>query len=55
MACSALALAFVVSPVPSSGWGHERLADPRLAYVWLRLKRLKELGVIVPKVMKEFL
>ena len=22
--------------VPSSGWGHERLADLRLAYVWLR-------------------
>ena len=38
--------------VPSSGWGHERLADPRLAFVWLQLKRLKDLGVSAPMVMK---
>lgn len=44
-----------VLAVPSSGWGHEKLADPRLAFIWLHLKRLKDLGVTVPMVMKEFL
>lgn len=41
--------------VPSSGWGHERLADACLAFVWLWLKRLKDLSVTAPMVMKEFL
>ncbi|MBR7518105.1 hypothetical protein KC217_20765, partial [Mycobacterium tuberculosis] len=41
--------------VPSSDLGHKRLADPRLAFVWLRLKRLEDLGVTAPMVMKEFL
>ncbi|XBH71422.1 hypothetical protein VPH35_098876 [Triticum aestivum] len=41
--------------VPSSGWGHEKLVSPRLAFVWLRLKRLKDLGLTAPMVMKEFL
>ena len=41
--------------VPSSGWGHEKLASPRLAFVWLRLKRLKDLGLTAPMVVKEFL
>ena len=41
--------------VPSSGWDHEKLASPRLAFVWLRLKRLKDLVLTAPMVMKEFL
>ena len=41
--------------IPSSGRGHEKLMDSRLAFVWLRLKRLKDLGVTAPMVMKDFL
>ncbi len=41
--------------IPNSGWGHEELASSRLAFVWLRLRRIKDLGVTAPKVMKEFL
>ena len=44
-----------VPAVPSSSWGHEKLAGPRFAFVWLRFKRLKDLGVTAPMVMKEFL
>ena len=31
----------LVPAITSSNWGHEKLADPRLTFVWLRLKRLK--------------
>ena len=41
--------------VPSSGWGHEKLTGSRLAFVRLRLRRMKDLGVTAPKVVKEFL
>ena len=41
--------------VPSSGWGHERLVDLRLAFVWLRLKRLKDLGMTTPMEVQEFI
>ena len=40
--------------IPNSGWCHQRLADSRLAPVWLRLKRLKDLDVTAPMVVKEF-
>ena len=52
---SPLLLPPLVPAIPSSDWGHEKLADPRLAFVWLRLKRLKDLGMTAPMVMKEFL
>ena len=39
----------------SSGWGHARLTDRRLAHVWHRLARLKGLGVTAPMVVKEFI
>jgi len=41
--------------VPSSGWAHEKLTSPRLAFVWLRIRRLKDLSLTAPMVMKEFL
>ena len=41
--------------VPSSGWGHAKLIDRRLAHVWCRLARLKVLGVMAPMVVKEFI
>ena len=41
--------------VPNFGWGHEKLASSRLSFVWLRLKRLRDLGVTAPQVVKEFL
>jgi hypothetical protein len=41
--------------VPSSGWGHVKLVDHRLAHVWRRLARLKKLGVTAPMVVKEFI
>ena len=41
--------------VPSSGSAHEKLTSPRLAFVWLRMRRLKDLGLTVPMVMEEFL
>ena len=40
--------------IPNSSWCHQRLADPRLVSVWLRLKKLKDLGVTAPMVVKEF-
>ena len=40
--------------LPSSGWGHTKLVDHRLAHVWRRLARLKKLGVTAPMVVKEF-
>ena len=53
-------LSLLLSPplfpaVPNPDWGHERLTDPRLAFAWLRLKRLKGLGITAPMVMKEFI
>ena len=39
---------------PSSGWGHAKLVDRRLAHVWSRLARLKKVRVTVPMVVKEF-
>ena len=41
--------------VPNSGWDHEMLTSPRLAFVWCRFKSLRALDVTVPKVVKEFL
>ena len=41
--------------VSNSGWGHQRLASPRLIPVWLRLRRLKDRGVTAPMVVKEFI
>ena len=39
---------------PSSGWGHVKLSDWRLTFVWKRLARLQELEVTVLVVVKEF-
>ena len=39
----------------SSVWGHEKLSDRGLAFIWKRLARLQELEVTVPMVVKEFL
>ena len=39
---------------PNPGWGHERLVSPRLSFVWYRLRRLRDLGVTAPRVVKEF-
>ena len=41
--------------VPNSGWGHETLTSPQLAFVWRRFVNLRALGVMAPKVVKEFL
>ena len=41
--------------IPNSGWCHQRLADSRLAPIWLRLKWLKDLDVTTPMVVKEFI
>lgn len=41
--------------IPNLGWGHEKLTSPRLAFVWRRFESLRDLGVTVPKVVKEFL
>ena len=38
--------------IPSSGWGHPRPIDQRLAHVWRRQTRLKDLGVTTPMVVK---
>ena len=40
--------------IPNSGWCHQRLTDPHLVPVWLRLKRLKDRGMTAPMVVKEF-
>ena len=40
--------------IPNSSWCHQRLADPCLVPVWLRLKRLKDRGVTAPMVVQEF-
>ena len=40
-----------IPAVPSSGWGHAKLTDRRLAHVWLWFARLKELGVMAPMVV----
>ena len=39
---------------PSTGWGHVKLLDHRLAHVWKRLAELQKLGVTSPMVLKEF-
>ena len=44
-----------IPAAPSSGWEHARLADQRLAHVWLWLARLKGLGVTAPMVVKKFI
>ena len=44
-----------VPTVPSSGWAHEKLTSPRLAFAWLRMRRLKDLGLAAPMVINEFL
>ena len=41
--------------VPNSGWGQETLTSPRLIFVWHRFTLLRGLGVMAPKVVKEFL
>ena len=41
--------------IPNSGWGHQKLTSPCLVPVWLRLKRLKDLDVTAPMVVKEFI
>ena len=41
--------------VRSSGWGHERLADPRLARVWKKLAELRAVKVMVVMIVQEFL
>ena len=48
---------FALSPpaVPNPSWGHERLVSPRLSFIWYRLRRLRDLGVTAPRVVKEFL
>ena len=40
--------------VPSSAWGLAKLVDRGLAHVWCRLATLKDLGVAVPMMVKEF-
>ena len=40
--------------IPNSGWGHLKLTSPCLAPVWARLRWLKDLGVTVPMVVREF-
>ena len=41
--------------VPNSGWGHQMLTSPQLAFVWCRFGNLRALGVTAPKVVREFL
>ena len=41
--------------VSHSGWGHERLASPRIAPDWFWLRMLKDHGVTAPMVVKEFI
>ena len=41
--------------VRSSGWGHERLTDPRLARVWKKLAELRAAKVTVVMIVREFL
>ena len=52
---SPLLLPPTLPAVPNPGWGHERLVSPRLSFVWHRLRRLRELGMTAPRVVKEFL
>ena len=41
--------------VPNSGWGQETLTSPLLIFIWRRFAFLRLLGVMEPKVVKEFL
>ena len=41
--------------IPNPGWDHEELTSPQLAFTWHHLEMLRELGVTVPWVVKEFL
>ena len=52
---SALLMHPTLPVVPNSGWGHEALVSPRLAFVWHRFKSLRALNMTAPKVVKEFL